>query len=133
MHLKATAIDLHHAERVDVVVDAAPDVSVGSLAAALARLTRGPAPRGAPPVVYVDRRPLDPRMPLRHTPIRDGAMVSLDDPAGCPAPEPPGIVEVRVTGGPAAGTVVQLRPGDVVVGSGHRAGVRIADGCSCRV
>jgi S-DNA-T family DNA segregation ATPase FtsK/SpoIIIE len=78
-------------------------------------------------VLYVDGRLVDPRLTLGAAPIRDGSVVSLDDPAGCLPPEPAGIVELRITGGAPAGTVHRVVPGILVVGSGPRAGVRVAD------
>ena len=47
-------------------------------------------------------------MRLADAPVLDGCVVSLGDPAGCPRPEPAGVAELRVAGGPAAGAVYRL-------------------------
>jgi DNA segregation ATPase FtsK/SpoIIIE, S-DNA-T family len=125
MRLMITAIDLPNAERRDVLLEASPDTPLAAIAAELGRSR--PVSGGAAPVLYVDRRPLDPDLTLRHLPIRDGTVVSLDDPGGCPPDEPAAAVELRVTGGPDAGAVHRLPAGTVVVGRGPRAQVRVAD------
>ncbi|WP_214401035.1 FtsK/SpoIIIE domain-containing protein [Pseudonocardia lacus] len=120
MRLTVTVIDLVRAGRDDVVVDAPADATVEALAG---RLGSGPVP----PVLYVDGHPVDPRLPLVRTPIRDGAVVSLDDPAGAAPPHPRGVVELRITGGGQAGVVHPLGTGEQLVGSGPDATVRVAD------
>ncbi|WP_232071471.1 FtsK/SpoIIIE domain-containing protein [Phytohabitans flavus] len=123
-----TVVDLSYARRADVLVEAAAEATVDSVARELGRLVRGGSgPDGVPPVMYVDGRPVDPRLPVAAAPLREGTVVSLDDPAGCPPPEPAGTVELRVTGGPQSGTVYRLGPGDVVVGAGPAAGIRVTD------
>jgi S-DNA-T family DNA segregation ATPase FtsK/SpoIIIE len=125
-----TVIDLLDARRADVLVDAAAEATVDTVARELGQLVRGrtaPGSNAVTPVMYVDGRPVDPRLPLNAAPIREGTVVSLDDPAGCPPPEPVGTVELRVTGGPQAGTVYRVVPGNLVVGAGPAAGIRIAD------
>jgi S-DNA-T family DNA segregation ATPase FtsK/SpoIIIE len=120
VRLTATVIDLNRAARADVVIDAPPEATVEALARRL-----GPGP--VPPVLYVDGRPVDPRLPLARAPIRDGTVMSLDDPAGCPPLEPRGVVELRITGGMRSGVVHRPHAGDHVVGSGPRATIRVAD------
>ena len=115
----------------DVLLEATPSTPLGVIAEELGRLRDGASGRGGvrqiAPILYVDGLPLDLRRPLGGSPVRDGCVVSLDDPAGCLQEDPPGVVELRVTGGPAAGAVHQLSPGTVVVGSGAGARLRVAD------
>jgi S-DNA-T family DNA segregation ATPase FtsK/SpoIIIE len=130
MRLTLTVIDLLGARRADVLVDAAAETTVDTVARELGQLVRGrtaPGSNGVVPIMYVDGRPVDPRLPLNAAPIREGTVVSLDDPAGCPPPEPVGAVELRVTGGPQAGAVYRVVPGNLVVGAGPAAAVQIAD------
>jgi S-DNA-T family DNA segregation ATPase FtsK/SpoIIIE len=58
-------------------------------------------------------------------PLLEGAVLEVD--AGTPAPSLPGLLELRCTGGPDAGGRWPLVPGEVVVGRGERASVRVAD------
>src|SRR5262249_54536006 len=53
--------------------------------------------------VFVDGRPVNPRLTLAESPLREGCVVSIGDPRGCVPPEPTGVVEIRAAGGPAAG------------------------------
>ena len=55
-------------------------------------------------------------MRLADSPLMDGCVVSLGDPAGCPRREPAGVAELRVAGGPAAGAVYRLVFGEADVG-----------------
>ncbi|CAM5271107.1 hypothetical protein SGRIM128S_09505 [Streptomyces griseomycini] len=107
----------------DVVLDADPDPStVGDIAQDWLRRSRArPAPRSSPsgtrdrpppatrPRVYVDGYAVDPSATVVGSPLRDGAVVSLQDPSGCLPGEPTGLVELRVVGGPAAGTRAPAR------------------------
>ncbi|MGF7234402.1 MAG: FtsK/SpoIIIE domain-containing protein, partial [Frankia sp.] len=68
------------------------------------------------PRLYVDGQLVDPTLSLAESIIRDGSLVSLDSPAGCLPAEPPGITEVRVVGGPGAGVVHRLGPGEFEIG-----------------
>ncbi|HET6699598.1 MAG TPA: FtsK/SpoIIIE domain-containing protein [Nocardioidaceae bacterium] len=89
---------------------------------------RGAAERlaAAPPVsLYVAGELLDPDQPVVDSPLRDGALVSVEDPAGCVLPEPHGLVEVRVVGGPGAGAVHRLGVGTFEVGSTPHAAVPV--------
>ena len=126
VRLTITAVDLTRAGRMDVLVEATPGTPLETVAEELGRL-RFEAGRRIAPVLYVDGLPLDPRSTLADSPVREGSVVSLVDPAGCPADEPPGVLELRVTGGPAAGAVHQLTPGIALVGSGSGARVQVAD------
>ncbi|MFI6823505.1 FtsK/SpoIIIE domain-containing protein [Micromonospora sp. NPDC050187] len=131
MRLSVTIIDLAAASAKDVIIDAHPESGVDLVAREIGRVlrgVRGTGYDGLSPVLYVDGRPIDPRLSLKASPIREGTVVSLDDPAGCPAAAPVGVVELRVTGGPQAGTVYHLPPGESVVGSGIDADIPVGDG-----
>ncbi|SFI11161.1 DNA segregation ATPase FtsK/SpoIIIE, S-DNA-T family [Streptosporangium canum] len=135
-----------HADR-DVVVEGDETTTVARLAESLAgqggerptnvvRLTRSKAPYGLdhdspgaePPTLWRDGRPLDPAAPALGL-LRDGDLVTLDrDLAGATvAEEPGGIVEIRVIGGPAAGSVHRLGLGVHIVGSAPACTVAVSD------
>jgi DNA segregation ATPase FtsK/SpoIIIE, S-DNA-T family len=84
-----------------------------------------PAARAVP--LYVDYQQVAPQLTLADSPLRDGSVVSLGGPEGCLYPEPTGLVEIRVAGGPAAGAVHRLTLGEADIGSAQRASIRIAD------
>ena len=77
--------------------------------------------------LYVDYRAVPPDMLLADSAIRDGAVVSLGSPEGCIYPEPAGLVEVRVVGGPGAGAVHRLSLGHADIGNGQRVAIVIND------
>lgn len=129
MRITVTVVDLSNAWSADVLVDADPELPVSALAQHLAGhapdsvvpLGRGSACRdaratGGPtvalhdraPVLYVGGKALDPAATLQDSGLLEGAVVSLDDPAGSLPDEPAGVVEVRVVGGPGAGAVHRL-------------------------
>ncbi|MGK5638609.1 FtsK/SpoIIIE domain-containing protein, partial [Streptomyces sp. URMC 126] len=119
--------DPAHGDRTDVLVDADPVTAVGGLARDLARWL-GPSVDGQRlPALHVDGYPLDPDIPLGASPLRDGAIVSVAHPTGCPPPPAQGIAELRLAGGPDAGGVHRLGPGTAVVGSGPEAWIRLDD------
>ncbi len=82
---------------------------------------------GGAPQAFVDGYALDPDANIVGSPLREGAVVSLHDPAGCVPGEPTGVVEFRVAGGPAAGVVHRLGVGRYDIGSGPAAHLRIDD------
>jgi len=85
-------------------------------------------PPQAPAVpLYVDFQRIAPQLTIAQSPIRDGAVISLGSPEGCLRPEPTGVVEIKIVGGPAAGTVHRLSLGEADIGSGNTATVMIAD------
>src|SRR5579875_3752066 len=98
-----------------------------------------PEPRLLPPAIplYVDYQQVPPHLTLAASPLRDGSVISLGSPEGCVYPEPTGLVEIRVAGGPAAGTVHRLSLGEADIGSGQAAAIRIADplvpACALRI
>ncbi|GAA3444243.1 FtsK/SpoIIIE domain-containing protein [Planomonospora venezuelensis] len=131
-----------HADR-DVMVEGDETTTVARLAEALAgqgerpsnvvRLTRSKAPYGlgetaGTPPLWRDGRELPPGAPVLGL-LRDGDLVTLDRrlAAATLAEEPGGIVEVRVVGGPAAGSVHRLSLGVHVVGSGPACTVALHD------
>ncbi|MDI5966569.1 FtsK/SpoIIIE domain-containing protein [Streptantibioticus silvisoli] len=127
MELQLSVIDPAVDDRTDMLVDADPAAPVGSLAAEIARrLGRAGDPAG-PPGLHVNGFRIDPEVSLDASPLRDGSLVSLAAPGGCPPPEAQGTVEVRVVGGPDAGGVYRLGPGVAVIGSGPEAWIRLAD------
>ncbi|AWZ15949.1 FtsK/SpoIIIE domain-containing protein [Streptomyces sp. ICC1] len=79
----------------------------------------------AAPLVYVDGSAVDPALALSASPLREGVVVSLGDPAGCWPGEPGGLVELRVVGGPGAGTVHRLGVGRYDIGRGAAAALRV--------
>ena len=127
MQLQLSVVDPVHGGRADVLLDADPAVTAGALAAELARAIGRPGNGPQPPALYVDGCRIDPATGLGASPVRDGAVLSLHSPAGCPPPDPRGTVEVRVVGGPEAGGVHRLGPGVAVAGSGPAARIRLTD------
>jgi S-DNA-T family DNA segregation ATPase FtsK/SpoIIIE len=77
--------------------------------------------------LYLDFQQVGPELTLASSPIRNGSVVSLGDPSGCLAPEPTGLVEIRVAGGPGAGGVHRISLGEADIGSGEVASIRVGD------
>ena len=77
--------------------------------------------------LYVDFQRVPPQLTLAQSPVRDGAVISLGSPEGCLPPEPTGLVEVKIVGGPAAGVVHRLSLGEAYIGSANNATIVIAD------
>lgn len=151
MRLTLTVVDPAVGDRADLLIEAEPDTTVDRLAAAVgdflerrpaapqpstagATVLRLPRPsarqprrHGRPPTLHVDGRPVPPALTLAESRLRDGAVVSLDDPSGCLLPEPAGLVEVRVVSGPGAGVVHRLGLGEWDVGASPVASVRLDD------
>ncbi|WNI15973.1 FtsK/SpoIIIE domain-containing protein [Actinacidiphila sp. ITFR-21] len=137
MRLSLTVVDPLGGDRADVVVDADPASTVADVARELGRKVGGgaeiiPIAGGASrapgaPAVYVDGYAVDPGWTVAQSPLREGAVVSLYDPAGCLPGEPAGVVELRVVGGPDAGAVHRLGIGRVEIGRGPAARIRIED------
>ena len=107
MQLTVTVVSSAAGRRADVVIDADPGTTVAQAAAELDRLVRGTS-GPAVPALFVGGHRVPGDMRLADAPVLDGCVVSLGDPAGCPRPEPAGVAELRVAGGPAAGAVYQL-------------------------
>ncbi|MGQ4382678.1 FtsK/SpoIIIE domain-containing protein [Streptomyces sp. SAS_270] len=142
MRLTLTVVDPLGGASADVVLDADPESSVGDIAKELAthvgyssgariipigQHAQQPGGQGGAPIAYVDGFPVDPSATIGTSPLREGAVVSLYDPAGCLPGEPTGLVELRVAGGPAAGAVHRLGIGRYDIGSGAASYLRIDD------
>ncbi|MFE7811182.1 FtsK/SpoIIIE domain-containing protein [Streptomyces sp. NPDC057433] len=138
MRLSLTVVDPAAGATADVVLDADPESSVGDITRELARHVGlggsgqvvpigGHRGTGGALQAFVDGYPLDPAATVVESPLREGAVVSLHDPAGCVFGEPTGVVEFRVAGGPAAGSVHRLGVGRYDIGSGPAAHLRIDD------
>src|SRR4051812_7359482 len=128
----------------DVVVNGDSDMTVGTVARSLiatlnadsvkeplAEVVRLPSARWAedpPPALWAGGRMLDPSAPAARL-LRDGAVVALH-PGGAPATvlaEPTGTAEIRVSGGPCAGSVHRLGIGAASIGTSPDVDVRLAD------
>ncbi|WP_369261193.1 FtsK/SpoIIIE domain-containing protein [Streptomyces sp. R35] len=139
MRLTLTVVDPLGGATADVVLDADPESSVGDIAKELAGhvgysggaqiipIGQHQAAASGAPVAYVDGYPVDPTATIGTSPLREGAVVSLHDPAGCLPGEPTGLVELRVAGGPAAGAVHRLGIGRYDIGGGASSYIRIDD------
>ncbi|GAA0608804.1 cell division-like protein [Kribbella sandramycini] len=139
MRFVLTVADPAAGKSVDVLVDAEAGLTVGALVPRLvAAVGRGTARPGnvvnlhesAPvgevvPPVFVDGKPVDPRLALAASPLREGTLLSIGDSRGCLPTEPLGVVEVRVVSGPGAGSVHRLGMGTYTMGSSADAGVRL--------
>ncbi|MDX3260175.1 FtsK/SpoIIIE domain-containing protein [Streptomyces sp. MI02-2A] len=126
MRLTLTVVDPRVGDRVDVVLDADPGAPVSAVARALKRHLDAEGSEDVP-LLHVDGLVVDLSDPLAQSPIKEGAVVSLHTPAGCPPGEVTGIVELRVAGGPQAGAVHRLGLGRTDIGSGPADHVRIDD------
>ncbi|MCF3123815.1 cell division protein FtsK [Streptomyces arenae] len=142
MRLTLTVVDPFGGGSADVVLDADPESTVQDIAVELARqvghsgaqiipIGQGQhhhqVPAGNAPMVYVDGYAVDPSATVVTSPLREGAVVSLNDPAGCLPGEPSGLVELRIAGGPAAGAVHRLGIGRYDIGSGPASYIRVDD------
>ncbi|GAA0596225.1 FtsK/SpoIIIE domain-containing protein [Actinomadura livida] len=137
----------------DVVMDADAEATVDGVARSLAALLDGRAPAAAPArspaapryskdalrsagvpgprsprALWLDGRMLDPQA-LAVKELRDGAVVAVErhGAAATVLGEPTGLVEVRVVGGPAAGSVHRLGLGVSTLGSGRNVDVVLDD------
>ena len=149
MRLAVTVVSPATRRSTDIVLDADPATPMTAVAAALDRFARGdvvgdafagadafaggdvvPRQRDRPPsavALYVDCQRIWQRLTLAEAPIRDGCVISLGSPDGCVVPEPVGLVDVLVVGGPEAGAIHRIGPGRADVGSGAGMAVRIGD------
>ena len=116
MRLALTVVSPAARRQADVLLEADPATPVATLAEELDRfLHAGAVPAAASPghvlafpgprspaatSVYVDQVLVPPEQALRDSRIRPGCVVSLGDASGCISPEPAGVVEIQVAGGP---------------------------------
>jgi S-DNA-T family DNA segregation ATPase FtsK/SpoIIIE len=131
MRVALTAVDPARRLSRDVLVDAADDTPVAEVGRALAGCLRAGSQVDAdaqPSAVFVDGRAVEGGLALSRSPLVEGSVVSLGSAAGCALPdEPVGLVEVRVVGGPGAGVVHRLGPGEFLIGTGRDCAIRLAD------
>ncbi|MCW2864152.1 MAG: cell division FtsK/SpoIIIE, partial [Actinoallomurus sp.] len=128
----------------DVVVNGDSDMTIGTVARSLvatlnadavkeplAEVVRLPSARWVedpPHPLWAGGRMLDPSAPAGRL-LHDGALVAVHQ-GGAPATvlaEPTGIAEIRISGGPAAGSVHRLGIGQTTVGTASDVDVRLAD------
>jgi S-DNA-T family DNA segregation ATPase FtsK/SpoIIIE len=108
--------------RADVLVRAREGATLADVAPLLlARVL----PAGQTGQLSVGGEPLSPTALLGVPPLVQGALLQVDAAPAVPAPA--GLVELRLVGGPDAGAVHRLSPGEVVLGRDPDAGVRVGD------
>lgn len=100
-----------HTAPLGLVVEAEPGTRVGELIDVLANITGDRTS-----VLHAGRRPLDPAATLADAGLHDGAALGLGAPVAPTRPDPAAAVELRVVGGPGAGTTYRLTPGRYRVG-----------------
>ena len=138
MRLTLTVVSPATGRQADVAIEAEPGTTLAQVAAEFDRLMHGmPATVPGPwvPALFVGGHRVPGDMRLAGSPLLDGCVVSLGDPSGCLRPEPPGVAELRVAGGPAAGEVYRLVAGTADIGGAvpsdalvaERPGIEIAD------
>jgi len=143
MRVHVSVVDPHLDTREDVVIEADDSTPTASVIEALhglvdghaveeprvislsSRRHRGPGLGSAP--VYLHGEPLDPRLPIAESGLKEGSLLSLSDPAASRVDEPDGTVEIRVVTGPGSGSVHRLLPGDAAIGSDPACAIRLAD------
>ncbi|WP_131784586.1 FtsK/SpoIIIE domain-containing protein [Protofrankia symbiont of Coriaria ruscifolia] len=129
MRLTLTVADPAQDVSADILLDADPDMPATLIADALVRHVR-PGGLVLPmhrPRLFVEGRAVSETLTIADSPIREGVLISIDSPAGCLPLEPPGLIEVRVIGGPGAGVVHRLGPGEFTVGTAATCAVRLDD------
>ncbi|MDT3444433.1 FtsK/SpoIIIE domain-containing protein [Pseudofrankia sp. BMG5.37] len=125
MRVILTVVDPVRGVSRDVMLEADEEAPVREVGRALAGRLRA---RTGGVDVFVGGRAVDGRLGLRESPLVDGAVVSLRSAAGCAAVgEPVGLVEARVVGGPGAGVVHRLGPGEFLIGTGPDCAVTLDD------
>jgi DNA segregation ATPase FtsK/SpoIIIE, S-DNA-T family len=132
----------------DVIVTGDDGATVGDVAAAAREVLAGggqlapviPLPVTAPGLggrydarpapgtetLWLDGRHVDPHAPAARA-LPDGAVVAMDPriAAATRLSEPSGVIEVRVVGGPGAGTVHRLGPGAAILGAAPECNLRL--------
>ncbi|MGV9311641.1 FtsK/SpoIIIE domain-containing protein [Streptomyces sp. NPDC003691] len=130
MRLTVTAVDPREGQNADFLIETDPGVPAGDLAVQLARRLHGPRRAEAEqPALYLGAEPLPAELPVGESGLRPGGLLGLGAPLLLPEPEPHGTAELRAVGGPGAGAVFRLAPGEYAIGSGASCAVRLeADG-----
>jgi len=116
---------------VDALLDADAGTPVGDVRDGMLRLLGRPAEEsdGEPSQISVAGVIVDPGQSLADSPLREAATVALGPPAAAgDFEEPEGLVEVRLVGGPGAGSVYRLDIGEYDAGAGDGCSVRLDDG-----
>jgi S-DNA-T family DNA segregation ATPase FtsK/SpoIIIE len=126
MRLALTVVSPATRQSADLLLDADPSTPVAELSGMLSHAL-GLAPSTPPLGIYVYHQLVGPGVTLGDSPVLNGSVLSIGDPEGSMRPEPSGIVEIRVLGGPGAGMVHRLNPGQADLGSGRSVAVRIGD------
>ena len=97
MRLTVTVVSPATGQQADVMIDADPGTAVAQLAAELDGVMHGGARAAGPaaPALFVGWHQVPGDMRLADSPILDGSVVSIADPAGCRRPESAGVAEIR--------------------------------------
>ncbi len=117
MRATVTVISVTTAARADVSIESSAATPVADVLDRLTSLI------GVPPQadLSIDGFPLDPLVPLGASALRDGSIVTVGA-AGCAAARTAGAtsgyLELRIIGGPVAGSSYQLQSGDTIIGRG---------------
>jgi S-DNA-T family DNA segregation ATPase FtsK/SpoIIIE len=157
MRLALTVVSPATRQVADVLIDADPATPVGEIATGLSRFAsvgnvaapdnatvvygagqygagdaggqgaKAPSAQPWAPPLYIAYQLVPPGLSLAQSPLREGSVISLGSAEGCVYPEPTGLVEIRVAGGPAAGAVHQLSLGETTIGSRHVAAIQVHD------
>jgi hypothetical protein len=92
MRLTVTVVSPGTGQQADVMIDADPGTAVAQLAAELDGVMHGGVRTAGPaaPALFVGWHQVPGDMRLADSPILDGSVVSIADPAGCLRPEPAG-------------------------------------------
>ncbi len=133
MRVSVTLIDPRWDVREDVVIDADDATPTAAVIDELLAVLASPAldqadvipltartaaaPERRTHTLYHHGEPLDTSLPLAESGLKEGSLLSLDDPTASIVVEPDGLVEIRVVSGPGAGAVHRLTAGDATIGS----------------
>lgn len=133
---------------VDLALECEDDATVGDVGRALVTRVAGPTgpvvrhtgrrlgvvaeeslfAADEPPELWVRGVMLDPAQPVAASPLRHGELVGVGVCLPDLFAEPDGVVEVRVTSGPGAGSVHRLGPGLHDIGADERMGTIVLSG-----
>ncbi|MDM4762672.1 FtsK/SpoIIIE domain-containing protein [Galbitalea sp. SE-J8] len=113
----------------NIHVDADPSIPTGEVVElAQRRLGVDAEDPGGPLTMYIGAGPLDPRVALRDSGIRDGTVVTMAHAGYAPPPlRADSIAELRVLSGPGAGRILRCGAGVVAIGA-HPSMQLVVDG-----